>query len=178
MKVCLVGELGVGKTSLVKTFVEGYFHRYYCPTDGANVLNKRFELYDQNNSLCEIDLDIWDISGQEKWSKMRSKYLKSAQGVFVVADLTRIETFEKIESQWYSDIKNYTENGTPIVLICNKVDLKQKVDEFYIENFASRLKFNSVVKMSAKTNQNVNYSFFLLINRCLKLENSLVVKTG
>jgi small GTP-binding protein len=174
LKACLVGENAVGKTSLVKSFVNGEFNDSYVPTIGANVLIKNIEVF-CNDVKYEVSMSVWDLAGQDQWSKMRSLYLRATQGVFFVGDLTRLESFRKINSYWSEEVKKYVPKDIPRILICNKADLKQEVSNNYIGTLRYKLNFDSVIKTSAKLKQNVNYAFLYLISRYVKIEQSFLM---
>ena len=96
IKVIIIGEAGVGKTSLVKKFVSGRFTSDYRVSIGANLFVKDLIL----NSDIDVSIQIWDIAGQEKWVKMRHLYYKGAHGALIVGDLTRGNTFEQLKEFW------------------------------------------------------------------------------
>ncbi len=96
IKVIIIGEAGVGKTSLVKKFVSGHFAKDYRASIGTNMFIKKLDL----NLDQKVSIQIWDIAGQEKWTKMRHLYYKGTQGALIVGDLARRNTFEQIVQFW------------------------------------------------------------------------------
>ena len=103
IKVIIIGEAGVGKTSLVKKFVSGRFTSDYRVSIGANLFVKNLIL----NSDVDVSIQIWDIAGQEKWVKMRHLYYRGAHGALIVGDLTRENTFEQLKDFWNPDLKKF-----------------------------------------------------------------------
>ncbi|MHA2203919.1 MAG: Rab family GTPase, partial [Candidatus Hodarchaeales archaeon] len=99
-KLLLVGEPEVGKTSLIKRYVDNFFQEGYQITLGVDFLSKTVSIEDR-----AITFQIWDVAGQSGFTNFRHLYLKKAHGVFLVFDLTRIDpTYEKLD-RWRADIK-------------------------------------------------------------------------
>ncbi|MHA1452962.1 MAG: Rab family GTPase [Promethearchaeota archaeon] len=119
-KMVIGGEFAVGKTSLVHTFITGKFEEDYKATIGTAILKKDCQLITLN---IEVKLIIWDLGGQEQFAQVRSKYMKDAKAGFLVFDVTRPETFEKIP-RWYDDFKSSADSSLELILIGNKIDLE------------------------------------------------------
>jgi len=157
IKVIIIGEPGVGKTSLVKKFVSGRFSRDYRVSIGANLFVKDLIL----NSDTEVTIQIWDIAGQEKWVKMRHLYYKGAHGALIVGDITRDNTFEQLKEFWNPDLKQFC--GTiPKILVVNKVDLEPVVSNSDVENLAQNIDVGSTIFTSAKNGKNVEEAFHII----------------
>ena len=154
IKVIIIGEAGVGKTSLVKKFVSGRFTSDYRVSIGANLFVKELSL----NSDTDVSIQIWDIAGQEKWVKMRHLYYRGAHGALIVGDLTRENTFEQLKDFWNPDLKKFC-GEIPKILVVNKVDLKPMVSKPDIEKLAQNVKVKTTVFTSAKNGQNVEEAF-------------------
>ncbi|MFX1390250.1 MAG: Rab family GTPase, partial [Promethearchaeota archaeon] len=130
LKIIIIGEPAVGKTSLVKKFISKEFTQDYKSSIGTNIFIKTINL----KNFGEFTIQLWDIAGQERWTMMRNSYYAGAKGVIVVGDLTRKNTFEQIVNFWFPDIKKYCEFA-PIVLIANKCDLDKKLDDVEINTY-------------------------------------------
>ncbi|MBY8987476.1 MAG: GTP-binding protein [Candidatus Lokiarchaeota archaeon] len=154
IKVIIVGEAGVGKTSLVKKFVSGRFTSDYRVSIGANLFIKELIL----NSEIHVSIQIWDIAGQEKWVKMRHLYYKGAHGALIVGDLTRGNTFEQLKEFWNPDLKKFC-GDIPKILVVNKVDMKPIISNSDIERLAQNINVNATIFTSAKNGQNVEEAF-------------------
>lgn len=114
-KIVLLGDGGVGKTSLVRRFVEQTFSDDYIATIGVNVKKKRIEDLD-------LTMSIWDIFGQRKMSERpREKHYLGADGALVVFDLVRKRTFDDL-NDWVSGLLKVT-GRIPIIVLGNKYDL-------------------------------------------------------
>ena len=121
-KILVIGELGTGKTSIIKRYVHQFFTPHYRATIGVDFALKVLN-WDQNTL---VRLQLWDIAGQERFGNMTRVYYKEAVGAFVVFDITRLSTFEAV-TKWKADLdsKVLLSNGKPIpaVLLANKCDL-------------------------------------------------------
>ena len=95
-KICLIGDFSVGKTSLIRRFVEDKFSDRYLSTVGVKISRKPIELATPKVSRS-VHLLIWDIEGQTKFQSITANYLRGASGSIIVADLTRPETLEHLQ---------------------------------------------------------------------------------
>lgn len=154
IKVIIIGEAGVGKTSLVKKFVSGRFTSDYRVSIGANLFVKELIL----DSDIEVTIQIWDIAGQEKWIKMRHLYYRGAHGALFVGDLTRGDTFKQLKEFWNPDLKKYC-GDIPKILVVNKVDLEPIVSNSDIEELSQNINVKATISTSAKNGQNVEEAF-------------------
>ena len=154
LKIIIIGELAVGKTSLVKKFITGKFSKDYRSSIGTNIFIKKINL--KNNG--ETTLQLWDIAGQERWINLRHSYYTGTKGAIIVADLSRKNTFDQIEKFWVPDFRLYCDIA-PIILIANKSDLKKDVDEHEINTLGKNINAKSVFITSAKTGENIELAF-------------------
>jgi small GTP-binding protein len=154
-KICMLGAFAVGKTSLVKRFVQSIFSEKYLTTVGAKVEKKTVSINDQ-----DIVLVLWDIYGEDEFNKLKTAYLKGASGCLLVIDRTRKDTFEtamKIKKLAESQI-----GKIPILLVFNKSDhnINYEVDDDFIDDLKrQRL---DLIKTSAKTGEGVEDAFLTL----------------
>ena len=153
-KVIIIGEAGVGKTSLVKKFVSGHFTRDYRTSIGANLFVKELNL----DSDINVSIQIWDIAGQERWKKMRHLYYRGAHGALIVGDSTRRNTFEQLKEFWNQDIKKYC-GDIPKILVVNKADLDPIISNNDVEKLAHLIDVKTIIFTSAKNGQNVEKVF-------------------
>eukprot|EP01091_Cochliopodium_minus_P006721 TRINITY_DN1671_c0_g1_i1.p1 TRINITY_DN1671_c0_g1~~TRINITY_DN1671_c0_g1_i1.p1 ORF type:complete len:146 (-),score=18.92 TRINITY_DN1671_c0_g1_i1:103-540(-) len=98
-KILVVGEIGSGKTSIIRRYVHNEFNYQYKATIGVDFSFKELD-YDKNT---HVKLQLWDIAGQERYGNITRVYYKEAVGAFVVFDLTRMETFNVVH-KWKRDI--------------------------------------------------------------------------
>lgn len=117
VKVCLLGDSGVGKSSIVLRFVNDSFKPALESTIGASFMTKRVEVYD-----VSYQFQIWDTAGQEKYRSLAPMYYRGAAAAIIVYDITREATFRTVKD-WVRELKR---NGTPDMVIAiagNKCDL-------------------------------------------------------
>ncbi len=159
-KVCLLGDFAVGKTSLIRRFVEGIFDDKYLSTLGAKVDRKVLTL-EQNEQAVQLKLLIWDIAGGEKFNMMMRSYYNGSSGAILVCDLTRPETITSLKN--YVDDFYGINQAVPLVIMGNKVDLIDPKSAT-ITNLAETAHQYQVpcFVSSAKTGQNVEISFHTL----------------
>ena len=152
-KVILLGDMSVGKTSILLRYVENKFKENIISTIGVDFLDKIIDYGD-----TKIALKIWDTSGQEKYESIAQNFLRDTDGAFLVFDLTEKSSFDHIK-KWLNEINDSNEN-VKIIILGNKSDLKDKrvVAEDIAINFAQKHNFK-YFETSAKDNTNINEAF-------------------
>jgi small GTP-binding protein len=164
-KTIITGDYSVGKSSLIKRFVQNFFQEDYQSTIGTDISHKILEL----NKKTRFDFVIWDIGGQiSQIEPYRKRYYSGANSAFIVFDLTRPETLKGAEI-WYQDIKKFVSKDVDIILIANKNDVKEEIiiSDDDVRNLAE--KFGShYLFTSAKTGENVNEAFLYLAYKFLE----------
>ena len=156
-KICITGEPGVGKTSLIIRYMENKFRENYIPTLGVDFLQKKIEI---GENKVPVNLIIWDIGGGYKWKSRLNFYLKGSDGAIVIYDITRRSTFNKLD-EWINRILKHA-GKVPLMIIGNKKDLEE-LRKIQIEEALSHLKNKNVVNIletSAKTGDTVNEMFY------------------
>jgi small GTP-binding protein len=153
-KVCLLGDGGVGKTSLVRRYVEDAFSDNYIISFGTKVSKKVIDLGE-----VELTLMIWDILGQKSDDALHAAYYRGANGALVVGDLTRPETMRHLV-KWKDDFLKVSP-GSLIVAAANKSDLESSIDANEIQELALALG-TGFVHTSAKTGDGVEGLFLTL----------------
>lgn len=160
-KFVIVGDHAVGKTSLIRQFVERKFSHDYRATIGLNILAHNFDF--QGN---EIGVQLWDIGAQQYFKRFRKIYYAGAEAAFIVFDLTRRDSFENVKS-WHKETSELIEEkDIPIVVIGNKSDLSEQrlISTEEGEELAKSLSENgsSYIETSALTGNNVKDAFELI----------------
>ncbi|XP_021482222.1 ras-related protein Rab-32 [Meriones unguiculatus] len=167
-KVLVIGELGVGKTSIIKRYVHQLFSQHYRATIGVDFALKVLNW----DSRTLVRLQLWDIAGQERFGNMTRVYYKEALGAFVVFDLSRSSTFEAV-LKWKSDLDNkvHLPNGSPIpaVLLANKCDQKKDNNQSpsQMDQFCKDHGFTGWFETSAKDNINIDEATRFLVENML-----------
>jgi len=125
VKVCLVGDVAVGKTSLIKRFVQDEFDDRYIATVGTKVTKKSVEVT-WRGAPASLDMLVWDIMGEKGFrALLRDAYFEGSHGVIAVCDLTRKDTFYDLNN-WVQMIRKQVGN-VPIVFLGNKADLRERL---------------------------------------------------
>jgi small GTP-binding protein len=157
-KICLIGDWGVGKTSLIRKFVFDQFDDKYLVTLGTKVSKKRIKFKKNNGDIIDLNLLIWDVMGQQQFKKIQLLAYKNTDGVFIVCDITRKDTLTSIV-KWYNEILKIT-GKIPIVILANKSDLvgQEKFSQDELAEVANRLQA-TYFYTSAKTGANIEPAF-------------------
>ena len=169
VKILILGESAVGKTSILVRYVDDKFEEAGISTLGVDYKYKiiKFE-------SLKIKLQIWDTSGEEKYRSIARNFLRNAQGLLIVFDITNINSFAKVKD-WIKDAEEYNEN-LKIILIGNKLDLenKRKVEKDIAINFANKIGLK-YIETSAKNGKNIGEAFKTLIDLLFQGKNEKVI---
>jgi len=168
-KVCLVGDIGVGKTSLIKRYVLDAFDDRYIATIGTKVTKKTVPCLWRGQE-ARMDLVIWDIMGEKGFRQLlKESYFEGAQGVLAVCDLTRRDTLQDLYS--WIDLARANAGAVPAVFLGNKADLRSRtvVEEAELAAAAEPLGAPYMFT-SAKTGLNVERAFAGLAERVARVE--------
>jgi len=150
-KICLLGASGVGKTSLVKQFVDGIFSEKYLTTIGVKVDKKIVDLVEKH-----VQLMIWDLEGIDRYCGFQTKYLRGAAAYAIITDQTRSQSL--VEGM---EIQNMAREVTdaPAILVINKADLDATWHWSEKEVNGYRQQFDGCFTTSAKTGAEVEDMF-------------------
>lgn len=152
----MLGDFAVGKTSLVRRFVEGRFDDKYLSSIGVKISRKTLDRGDHR-----LDLIIWDLSGGENFIKMQPAYLQGAAGALIVGDLTRRDTLQSF-SDYYQQFLTVNP-AAPVIFLANKVDLLVEPETSGEEIKACIGELNlPILLTSAKTGERVEIAMLLL----------------
>ncbi|XP_049788930.1 fibrous sheath CABYR-binding protein-like isoform X2 [Schistocerca nitens] len=169
-KILVIGELGTGKTSIIKRYVHQFFSQHYRATIGVDFALKVLN-WDSNTI---IRLQMWDIAGQERFGNMTRVYYKEAVGAFIVFDVTRVATFDAV-MKWKQDLdsKVTLQDGSPIpcVLLANKCDQPKEGlvnNPAKMEEYCKEKGFTAWYETSAKENINIDEAARTLVKKILQ----------
>ena len=171
IKVCLIGDRAVGKTSLVRRYLKDEFSDDYRHTMGAKVYKTEILLpMELRHQTLQIDMTLWDVWGVAPLDEMSvGDYLNGVQGLLVVCDITRRSTADSLD-EW----RAATPQGhwdLPIHVIVNKSDLMNDVQVAEDEVFRLGETFSSPIMLtSAKTGANVQHAFESLAKSVVERE--------
>lgn len=170
-KICLVGDFGVGKTSLIKYLVNHQFSDQYLSTVGVKISRRLIEVSINNNQpRKKLQLLIWDLEGKTKFKPIVSQYLLGAEGAIIVADLTRQETIDNLQ-EYIQLFSSVNPKASAIIVAFNKCDLftKDECEKFSKPSFYSNFpKVKAIYLTSAKIGKNVEQLFYELGKYILK----------
>jgi len=154
IKLCLLGDGAVGKTSLVRRFVFDVFDDKYLMSFGTKVSKKELKV-----DKVDFDLMIWDILGQKSQEALHAAYYRGAAGALAVCDFTRPETMKNLRS-WLGSFRSVV-GDMPVLLLGNKSDLEKKFSWEELQDFGKSVGCESL-ETSAKTGLNVELAFSTL----------------
>ncbi len=169
-KIVACGSFNTGKTVFFQQFAENKYTENEGPTIGVNFHLKCVTLDDQI-----VKLQLWDTAGHERHYNTAKTYIKTADGVILMYDITCPDSLTDVERIWH---KLYTRNcspDVPVILVGSRCDLvaKRKVSFDEAHQLAKRLKIEHHMEASAKTGTNVEEAFITLVAEILHKDKSL-----
>ncbi len=176
-KICLYGEGAVGKTCLIRRYVDNTFGEKYIMTIGTNISRKKIILQHpkEKDTCIEVTLNIWDIMGQMGFSDLlKKKHFEGAKGAIGVSDITRKSTLDDLQD--WTDSLHEKVGKIPVILLANKCDLASKLTFGEKELAAMAKNYGAVYGFtSAKTGENVENVFKLISEAMLLTDNKVYV---
>lgn len=152
--IILLGSASVGKSNLMNRFLTGKFIDTYLSTIGINCLFKTF-----NFDGKKVKVNYFDTAGQERYNSLNSAFLRKAEGVIFVYDITSRESFNKLNF-WIAELQKKNSNSKVLMLVGNKIDLEDGREVSFREG---EEKANEIgcpfMETSAKTNTNIKECF-------------------
>jgi len=172
LKIAILGDTAVGKTSLVNQFVDNTFKEDYGPTIGADILKKDIDIPEFNSTA---KLVLWDIGGQTQYEKQRPEYYEGCSGALLVYDITLHSSYENIAEKWLMDYKNYVTKDQIYILIGNKNDLEDQrgVKKEEGEKLGQEIQAIEFLETSAKFDVNVDKAFVRLAKAIIEVKTSI-----
>ncbi|XP_003978587.1 ras-related protein Rab-32 [Takifugu rubripes] len=173
-KVLVIGDLGVGKSSVILQYVKKCFMEKYKASIGVDFALKTIEWDPQTL----VRLQFWDIAGQERFRKMSRVYYKGAMGALVVFDITNSSTLEAA-SEWKEDLDSkvclHSGHLLPAVLLANKCDGegRDRGDPSWLDGFCEKNGFSGWFETSAKDNINIDEAVHFLVQQMMLLDGGL-----
>ena len=165
-KILLVGDSGVGKSSILLRYTDDEYKPEYISTIGVDFKIRSLSYGDKT-----IKLQLWDTAGQERFQMITSSYYRGAHGIIIVYDITCKESFKNIKN-WLHQINQYANEKVLKIIVGNKSDLQDKrvVEKKEVEEFC---KENNIyhIETSAKNSNNIKDIFLYL---CEKLKKKTI----
>ena len=175
IKICLLGQAGVGKTCICKRLALDVFEAYTKPTIGLDFYKYDLPiLIKKEEKICR--LSIWDFGGQEQFKKFFQYYISGAHGIFMVFDLSDVQSLIQLD-WWHEKLVEFGHKETPKMHVGTKLDLikentdKLKSNELVINRFLEKQNENKFIKTSSKDNINVLFAFKAMIKKVLNKYN-------
>jgi len=161
-KITIIGDSGVGKSSILVRFIDDDFEEGQPCTIGVDFKTASVNIDDK-----KINLSIWDTAGQEKFRSLTSSYYRGTHGIILVYDVSKRSTFTAIE-HWLEEVEHYSTNPDVIkLLVANKIDMPERdVTKEEGMRFAKK-KSMLYIECSAKTKVGVQQTFEELVQKIL-----------
>ncbi|CAH8863015.1 unnamed protein product [Trichobilharzia szidati] len=159
-RVIIIGDSMVGKSSLMKSFVEGNFSSVSDPTIGVDFFSRTVRIQEE----VFVKLQLWDTAGQEKFRSITASYYRNCVGVLIVFDLTDRETFDHV-TDWYEEARGSIKCSAPVfIIVGHKADRRdeRQVSKMEAQSLAQRLGDYTYIETSSLTGQNIERAFELL----------------
>jgi small GTP-binding protein len=154
LKIVLLGDYSVGKTAIAKRYLANAFEHEYRPSIGVDILSRRLPLGQE-----DVQLQLWDMSGQTEFRRLRQQYLEATDCAIIIFDLTRRSSLDAVPS-WVEEAREFNPK-LPAVLVGNKADMTEArtVTEKEAASLAKSLRMLFYVETSAKSGDNIDQVF-------------------
>ena len=164
-KILILGDSKVGKSCFLTRYADNTYHEDYLSTIGMDYKIKNYEL--ENGDI--IKLYIWDTAGQDRFRSITSNYYKGADGIILIYDITKQETFNNVRN-WITSIKEEAPAKVVLILVGNKVDDEKNraVPKSEGEKIADEYNL-PFLECSAKSDINVTKTFDVLIKKIVEI---------
>jgi len=169
VKSIVIGDSGVGKSSLLYRFTDHDWNPHYIATIGVDFKVLTFE-----RNAKVVKLQLWDTAGQERFRTITHSYYRGAHGIVLVFDVTNMESFEDVQA-WMSDVRRFGIEGAPMVLVGNKIDCvaKRVVSRDMGLQLAAQLGCK-YFETSARENTAVDEAFNYIVDQCVAKRDVLI----
>ena len=153
-KIIIIGDSGVGKSSLLRRFADQSFTENYINTIGVDFKVRTFDIFGKT-----VKLNIWDSAGQERFRTIVNTYYRGAHGICLVYDITDLESFTKL-GDWLNDVKELAETNAKKLIIGTKLDMESQrcVKKEQVQSYSEQCKI-PFIETSSKNGLNVEAAF-------------------
>lgn len=165
-KVVVAGDGGVGKTTLLRRYVDGMFDESTIMTVGVDFFLKQLDF----NSSITCALQLWDLGGQKQFRHLMSNYIMGARGALLLIDLTRMPEVNNV-LEWVNIVRMH-DIDLPIILVGTKLDLEEAIaiDDDTALNIKETFNMIDYMKTSSKTGHNVERVFERMAERLMNIK--------
>jgi small GTP-binding protein len=166
-KICIFGDGGVGKTTLVNRYVTGVFHDGTQMTIGVEFHIKKLEIEEK-----KVTLQIWDFAGEDQFRFLLPNYVNGASGGIFMYDITRESSLSNLPD-WFEVFQKGIDQKIPIIMAGGKVDLEYKrvIPRDIATEIAQKNNFYAFVECSAKEGKNIEIIFRTLARAMMESSN-------
>ena len=172
-KITLVGESGVGKTSIISRFINKEFDPDIMASIGPSYASKELEYEDLEN--IKIKLHVWDTAGEEKYRSVGKIFYKDSDAVILVYDSTDKRSFEELKKYWYQQLKEHSKENIVIAIAANKCDLLELEQVEVEEAKAYAKEIGAIFKLTSAFTGNGISDLFKLIGYKLLDPNYIII---
>ena len=165
ISIIIIGDSKVGKTTLMKRYINGNFTENIIPSLGIELYRKIKEI-----NRKKYLIKIWDTCGQERFKALTQNYYRNADGVMLLFDSNNIESFHNLNI-WLNSLKEYSIKNFPLIIIGTKSDLPINVHDNDINLFCNQFNIKWF-RTSAKTGENISLSFDFLTKEILNIKDN------
>ncbi|TFG03348.1 MAG: GTP-binding protein [Promethearchaeota archaeon] len=164
-KILIAGDASVGKTSLLRRYVDGMFDESTIMTVGVDFFLKEIEF----DSIATCALQLWDLGGQQRFRHLLEHYVMGARGALILIDLTTMPDIDNIV-EWVNIVRVHDIN-LPIVLVGTKSDLEEAIvlDDDTALNIKDAFHMVEYIKTSSKTGHNIDKVFKEMVKNLMKI---------
>ena len=165
-KIVVMGDVSVGKTSILTQYIKGTFDQFNESTIGAAFLSKQL----QSKSGERVNLEIWDTAGQERYDSLLPMYYRGANVILLIFSLNDPVSFNNLRTRWLKTAENHTVD--PLVFIIgNKSDLQQRVADEDIQQLVDEYGNLESFKQSAQNNEGLDHMFQHIVEKIVECES-------
>jgi Ras-related protein Rab-5C len=165
-KIVVMGDVSVGKTSILTQYIKGTFDQFNESTIGAAFLSKQL----QSKSGERVNLEIWDTAGQERYDSLLPMYYRGANVILLIFSLNDPVSFNNLRTRWLKTAENHTLD--PLVFIIgNKSDLQQQVADEDIQKLVDEYGNLESFKVSAQNNEGLDEMFQHIVEKIVEYES-------
>ena len=165
INIIIIGDTNVGKTTLMKRYINDKFTENIIPSLGIELYRKIKEINGKKYLI-----KIWDTCGQERFKALTQNYYRNADGVMLLFDSNNIESFHNLNI-WLNSLKEYSIKNFPLIIIGTKSDLPINVHDNDINLFCNQFNIKWF-RTSAKTGENISLSFDFLTKEILNIKHN------
>ena len=165
INIIIIGDTNVGKTTLMKRYINDKFTENIIPSLGIELYRKIKEINGKKYLI-----KIWDTCGQERFKALTQNYYRNADGVMILFDSNNIKSFQNLNF-WLNSLKEYSSKNYPLIIIGTKSDLPINVHDNDINNFCNLYNIKWF-RTSAKTGENISISFDFLTQEIINIKDN------